>query len=104
MLRHLHFVTSAPLLAGPFVSLMPKRYDVHHSRSGPSDHALQHLAGPDQRVPALAARPDALRGRPFIRFVRNDQHDVLFRWLTLPERVQPRRGRGSLCWADTRGG
>jgi hypothetical protein len=78
--------------------------NVYHFRPDPSDRAFQHLAGPGRRVPVLAARPDTLRGRLVIRFVRNDQHDVLFHRLTLPERVQPRRGRDSLSRADTRVG
>ena len=64
--------------------------DVHHSRADPSEHAPRRLAGDRRRVSVLAARPDALRGRPIIRFVRNDQRDVLFHRLTLPELFKPR--------------
>ena len=78
--------------------------DAYHARPDPSDHALHHLAGPRWRVPVLATRSDALRGRPVMPFGRNDQHDVLFYRLTLPERVQPCRGRVSLSRADTREG
>lgn len=63
--------------------------DVHHSRPDPSDHAFHNLAGPRRRVPILIARPDAVRSRPVICFVRNDQHDGLCLRLTLPERAQP---------------
>ena len=83
---------------------MPRRDRCPALSCSPSDHALHHLAEPRRRVPVLAARLDALRSRLVIRFVRNDQHDVLFHRLTLPERVQPRRGRGSLSRADARGG
>jgi molybdenum-dependent DNA-binding transcriptional regulator ModE len=44
-------------------------------------------------MPVLAGRPDAHRGRPVMRFVGNDRRNVLFHRLTLPERVQPCRGR-----------
>ena len=78
--------------------------DAYHARPDPSDHALHHLAGPRCRVPVFAARPDAHRGLSIIRFERNDQHVVHFHRLTLPERVQPHRGRVLLSRADTRGG
>jgi predicted transcriptional regulator len=54
-------------------------------------------------VHVLAARSDALRSCLVIRFVRNDQRDVLFHRLTLPERGQPRRGCVALSRDDTRG-
>src|SRR6266446_1789738 len=46
---------------------------------------------PDRRVPAAAAWPDAVRSGPVMRFVRNNQHHLLFHRLTLPEQVQPLR-------------
>src|SRR6266403_2174558 len=65
--------------------------DVHRSRPGPSDHACRHhLARPHRRVPVVATRPDSVRNGPVTRFVRNDQYDVLFPWLTLPELVHRR--------------
>ena len=67
--------------------------DVHHSRPGPSDQSLAtYLARPYRRVPVLAAWPDAVRSGPVMRFVRNNQHHVLFHRLTSPEPVQPLRG------------
>ena len=70
--------------------------NAHHFYPAPPDETLQHLAGVGRRVPFLAARPNALRGCSVIRFVRNVQLNVLFHWLTVPELVQSRRGRGSL--------
>src|SRR6266446_4669608 len=62
---------------------------------------------PDRRVPAAAAWPDAVRSGPVMRFVRNNQHHLLFHRLTLPEQVQPLRractggiaaGEGGTLW------
>jgi hypothetical protein len=63
--------------------------DVQHSRPGRSDQARHHLAGPRRRVQVLAAWLDALRRGLVIRFVRNDQPDVIFHRLSLPELAQP---------------
>lgn len=76
-------------LQGRLYRSCPGGTDVQYSRTGPSYHALYDLGGPRSRLPVLAARTDAFRGRSVMRFVRNDQHDVLFHWLSLPELAQP---------------
>jgi hypothetical protein len=89
---------------GDAASLLATATDAYHARPDPSDHALRHFAGLRYRVPVFTARPDAHRGRPGIRFERNDQHVVHFHRLRLSERVQPHRRLVSLSRADTRGG
>src|SRR5258708_18945406 len=76
-IRTLHIRTSSPYYSYSEVT------DVHLARPDPSDHASRHHpARRYRRVPVLAARPDAVRGGPVMRFVRNNQHHVLFHWLT----------------------